>query len=549
VKSLLVTLLLFLSLALASPLLANDGLGNRASLRVGPFLGGDDIVFDLRADTPFAPVFLIVGTDTTPAVPNNPLIPVIGVGGTPGFVLTLVTDGAGDVRVEVPTTPSEFAGAEGLKLAFQGLYETADGTRATTPVVATGIEADPAPPGYLVEVQATKLPPVSDTFCANAVDAADVDRDGHLDLVVAGADSVGIWINDGTGTFGDESSRIPYPDGESLATIRTADVDADGFVDIVTAGGPDELTDVPDRLWLNDGTGDFAAVTSFPAGTGQTTAIEPADVDGDGDLDLLLPSLPATDLLVGGFDKLYLNDGSGGFTPDAAFEAAPFNGASTPTLGLAVGDVDLDGDVDVYLARSDTVVGGALNALILNDGLGTFTDASATNLIGLFADNTQDTTLVDFDGDGDLDVVNANSVLSVPANVSNDVMFNDGTGVFTDDPNSFLEPNTAADAIRLDVAGGDLDADGDLDLVLPVHDLFQGADQILFLNDGAAQGGTEGGMTRQPWFDPGDFIATGTTLFDMDADGDLDVIITANGVVSGDPAQACRTRLLENTTF
>jgi len=548
-RSLLVTPLL--SLALAAPLVAGDALGNRASLRVGPFIGGETILFDLRADTPFAPVFLIVGTDTTPVVPNNPLIPVIGVGGTPGFVLTLVTDGAGDVRVEVPTTPGEFAGAEGLKLAFQGLYETTDGTRATTPVVATAIEADPAPPGYLVEVQATNLPPVSDTFCSREIDAADIDRDGDLDLLVEGEGAVGLWINDGDGVFTDESSRLPFPAGETLSLVRAVDVDADGFADIVTGGGSDPAIDFPDRLWLNDGTGNFSAVTSFPAGVGLTSAVEPADVDGDGDLDLLMPGVFATDADLGGFDKLYLNDGTGGFTPDAAFEAASFNGASTPTVGLAVGDVDDDGDVDVFLARTDAygVLGGVENALILNDGTGTFTDASATNLVGLSPDNTEDAILVDFDADGDLDVVAANSHLNVTALQSNDVMLNDGTGVFTDDTSSFLEASTSADAVRLAVASGDLDADGDLDLVLPVLSLFLGADHMLFLNDGAAQGGVEGSMTRQFWFDPGDYIGAGVTLFDMDADGDLDVVMTAAGTVAGDPAQACRTRLFENTTF
>ena len=127
-------------------------------------------------------------------------------------------------------------------------------------------------------------------------------------------------------------------------------------------------------------------------------------------------------------------------------------------------------------------------------------------------------------------------------------------GQFKDDPTSFLEASSFGDGIRLGLIADDLDADGDADVLVTVHDLFQGADQMLFLNQGGVQHGTEGVMVRQTWFDPpfsgtgglGDFICWGSAAFDADDDGDKDVILCGNGVVSGDPADALTTRFLIN---
>jgi hypothetical protein len=175
-------------------------------------------------------------------------------------------------------------------------------------------------------------------------------------------------------------------------------------------------------------------------------------------------------------------------------------------------------------------------------------------------DNSQDAQLVDLDGDLDLDIVVANSVLGVSALNSGDVYINQGgqqggiPGQFFDDAISFLEPNNFSDGIRLSVVADDLDADGDADVIVTVHDLFAGADQMLFLNQGAAQGGVEGTFVRQTWFDPtgsglgglGDFICWGSCAFDADHDGDREVILCGNGVVGSDPTNQFTTRFLIN---
>ena len=76
---------------------------------------------------------------------------------------------------------------------------------------------------------------------------------------------------------------------------------------------------------------------------------------------------------------------------------------------------------------------------------------------------------------------------------------------------------------------------------------YGGADQALYLNQGCAQGGVTGKFVRQTWFDPGDYISYGTALFDMDHDGDLDVLQTAAGSVIIMPPDAFAVRLFQNT--
>jgi hypothetical protein len=293
--------------------------------------------------------------------------------------------------------------------------------------------------------------------------------------------------------------------------------------------------------------------------------MELADVDRDGDVDCIVVSGVENHLASpGGQTALLLNDGFGDFDEDAAFVFEPWNDPAFEMTGVRAGDVDGDGFLDLYITRSDTGgadgLDGQPNVLLHNNGDGTFTDISATNVTPVRSDNSQDAQLVDLDGDADLDIVVANSVFGVLAADSGDVYINQGglqggtQGQFVDNASSFLEPNTFGDGIRLSVVADDLDADGDADVIVTTHDLFAGADQMLFLNQGAAQGGVEGAFMRQTWFDPpgsglgglGDFICWGSCAFDADHDGDRDVVLCGSGVVGSDPANQYTTRFLIN---
>src|SRR4030095_11115312 len=117
------------------------------------------------------------------------------------------------------------------------------------------------------------------------------------------------------------------------------------------------------------------------------------DVDGDGDLDLVVGNAYLQ-------SRLYLNDGIGTYT-DAPASRMPVG--SYNTSSLALGDVDRDGDLDL-------VVGNAYqqSLLYLNNGTGTFTDATASRMpVGSY--ETRSLALGDVDGDGDLDLVVGNA--------------------------------------------------------------------------------------------------------------------------------------------
>lgn len=150
----------------------------------------------------------------------------------------------------------------------------------------------------------------------------------------------------------------------------------------------------------------------------------------------------------------------------------------------------------------------------------------------------------DLDGDGDLDLVVANSSLSVPTANSGELYLNQGglqggiEGVFFEVPGSAFEDATDS-GLKLGVTTGDLDADGDIDVGFAVHDLGGGSTQPLYLNQGGAQGGVEGQFVYASWFDPGDFISGEMFLIDADRDGDLDVLQAGGGDLFGfDPTSS-----------
>ena len=551
--------------ALAAPAAAAVSHTHQADLRCYRLIGGQPMRVDLRTTQPSAPVAFFFGLNGQPSVVGS--LPPIGVNlSSTYFVRFFFTNPNGRFLVTIPTSPGQFGGPlTGLPLFMHALVVAPGGHKIASNVESVQMQPAAPAPGYLADEAATHLPAGYDQFGAGSVVPADLDRDGFTDLVLANDLELRLWINDGDAHFADETAaRITWP-GDALATVIAGDVDRDNDLDLITGGGYDDFVSPPNRLWINDGTGHFTQFANFPAGEGLATQLELADVDRDGDVDLLIVSGIESHLTSpGGQASLLLNDGSGVFDEDLSFLAEPWNDPNFDMTGVRAGDVDADGFLDLYITRSDTGgsdgVEGQPNVLLHNNADGTFTDISATHVTPERSDNSQDAQLVDLDGDADLDIVVANSVFGVSAADSGDVYINQGglqggaQGVFVDNASSFLEASGFGDGIRLSVVADDLDADGDADVLVTTHDLFAGADQMLFLNQGAAQLGVEGAMTRQAWFDPpgsglgglGDFICWGACAFDADHDGDRDVVLCGSGVVGSDPADQFTTRFLIN---
>lgn len=184
---------------------------------------------------------------------------------------------------------------------------------------------------------------------------------------------------------------LPPSTSHGAVSLTLGDVDGDGDLDLVTGQFTGQ-----NRLYRNDGTGTFTNVTAsqMPAGADFTRSVAFGDVDGDGDLDLVVGN---TTNGGGHLNWLYLNDGSGTFTN---VTASQMPGTGDRTRSVALGDVD--GDLD-FVAGNAT----QQNRLLLNDGTGTFSDATASQMPQV-NDSTASMALGDVDGDGDLDLLVGN---------------------------------------------------------------------------------------------------------------------------------------------
>ena len=290
-----------------------------------------------------------------------------------------------------------------------------------------------------------------------------------------------------------------------VARMAFADVDGDGDQDLLLTGnGGTGGGGVQTSLFLNDGSGQFAAVANDPFTNVFGGDVLFLDADGDGDPDVLISGSTH-----GGskHTALYLNDGNGGFAPAAGSQLVQANGGRNDA-----GDVDGDGDPDLLLTGINPA-GQAFTTLYLNQGGGLFSEQAASPFAGVKSGAAK---LADIDGDGDLDVVlcgENNSGQAITA-----VYANDGTGSFAERPNAGLQGFMQGS----DLAVGDVDGDGDADLLL-CGLTSTGPTTRLYLNDGSGLFAELGGTAFTG-------VMAGTVdLADFDGDGDLDLLVVGAG--------------------
>ncbi len=285
----------------------------------------------------------------------------------------------------------------------------------------------------------------SSTSAPKRFDATDVTGDGAPDLlaIYATSDELHLYVNDGTGQFGSPqviSSSLNWPH-----EVKCADMDGDGDADAVVADGNAGLNN--QVLWLaNDGTGTFTGPLSISALGEVATLLTIADVDNDGDNDLVYDrrvNSTSTDV------RVALNDGSGSFTPTTVTTL------DDQLSDLRLTDISGDGHPDVLLCGDSD----PYTYLLANNGSGTF--ASPVVLTDQ-QQWPQAALAVDIDGDGLRDLVTASGgdqQLSWYANTG----FTTGIAA-TSAPASVVFPNPMSDAARI-VFTGPVPADARIDLL------------------------------------------------------------------------------------
>ncbi len=311
----------------------------------------------------------------------------------------------------------------------------------------------------------------------------DMDNDGDLDVVLT--DSYGLVAvlhNDGTGGLSEVFSSSMSTKG-----LTIGDLDGDGDLDFVVNNSHTDI-----HLFYNDGDGQSFSQTTVTSSFSGDKGVELGDMDGDGDLDIV-----AGDDGYAEFTSILWNDGNGDWTNETI-------GTGAGGFEFALGDLDGDCDLDIIRPNHSTSRG---NQIFLNNGDGTFATSTFASG-GYWGIKTGD-----LDGDGDLDAVLSGQYSYSGTDVANALWLNNGDGTFAS--SSF---GREANQRGLDV--GDIDGDGDLDvLVLRVYKSFspQDASIQVFLNNGDAtfdsyaMGATDAGRK-------------GIALGDLDGDGDLEVL-------------------------
>jgi len=252
----------------------------------------------------------------------------------------------------------------------------------------------------------------------------DYNNDGWQDLYVPAAAAPNrLYRNNGDGTFTDVAATAGVTGGGSLA-VSTGDYDGDGFDDLLIVGSG------TNTLFRNKGDGTFEDV-SVTAGlthsqSGQAGAASFGDVDGDGDLDLQIGKwfIITTPVVTCPTPVFYLNNGDGTFT-DKTIEAGLADAGCT--FDNPMTDYDGDGDLDI-LEVNDTLVGTFPQPKVYrNDGVNAqgipqFTAVEIGLFDGLFTG--MGIALGDYDNDGDLDY-------SMPQIGTGILSTNNGDGTFT----------------------------------------------------------------------------------------------------------------------
>jgi hypothetical protein len=327
---------------------------------------------------------------------------------------------------------------------------------------------------------------VGDTGYGLGCCVGDYNNDGFVDLYVTNYAKNVLYHNNGDGSFRDVTDQAGVGGDQLSSGCAFLDYDADGHLDLYVVNyvqfdvdtnpectrqgvpvycTPEAFEGEADRLYRNNGNGTFTDVTQkagITAPPGKGLGVVCGDVDNDGDIDIFVANDTTPNLL-------YLNNGDGTFTEDALFAGVALSeeGRAYSGMGANLGDFDNDGFLDIVITNFQDQV----NSIYQNAQGGFFNDVSFATGVGekSLPYLAWGVDFVDFDNDGWLDLFVANGHLD--DNIAeidpvgtykqpNQIFWNSQGGTFQGEKVG-VPPKVSRGA-----AFGDIDNDGDVDIVV-----------------------------------------------------------------------------------